>query len=67
MKYNTNIGLGFQLSNLNEEKTIDHYLGDTKYSSYLIMVPKKRIGFLLLANCDFDEDFRQGILNPIKN
>lgn len=59
------IGLGFQLSNLNKEKAIGHYGGDKGYRSYLIMVPEKRIGLVLLANCDYDEDFRQEILHPI--
>lgn len=59
------IGLGFQLSNLNKEETIGHYGGDKGYRSYLIMVPEKRIGLVLLANCDYDEDFRQEILHPI--
>jgi len=59
------IGLGFQLSKLNKEKTIGHYGGDKGYRSYLIMVPEKRIGLVLLANCDYDEDFRQEILHPI--
>lgn len=59
------IGLGFQLSNLFNEKTIGHYGGDKGYRSYLVMVPEKRIGLVLLANCDYDEDFRQEILHPI--
>ncbi|WP_299122747.1 serine hydrolase domain-containing protein [uncultured Winogradskyella sp.] len=59
------IGLGFQLSNLYNEKAIGHYGGDKGYRSYLIMVPEKRIGLVLLANCDYDEDFRQEILHPI--
>lgn len=59
------IGLGFQLSNLNKEKIIGHYGGDKGYRSYLIMIPEKRIGLVLLANCDYDEDFRQEILHPI--
>lgn len=59
------IGLGFQLSNLYTEKTIGHYGGDKGYRSYLIMLPEKRIGLVLLANCDYDEDFRQEILHPI--
>ena len=59
------IGLGFQLSSLNTEKAVGHYGGDKGYRSYLIMVPAKRIGLVLLANCDYDEDFRQEILHPI--
>jgi len=61
------IGLGFQLNYLNSEKTIGHYGGDKGYRSYLIMVPEKNIGLVLLANCDYDEDFRQEILHPIAN
>ena len=59
------IGLGFQLSNLNKEKTVGHYGGDKGYRSYLIMIPEKKIGLVLLANCDYNEDFRQEILHPI--
>lgn len=59
------IGLGFQLNNLFEQKAVGHYGGDKGYRSYLIMVPEKRIGLVLLANCDYDEDFRQEILHPI--
>lgn len=59
------IGLGFQLNKLNKEKIIGHYGGDKGYRSYLIMVPEKRIGLVLLANCDYHEDFRQEILHPI--
>lgn len=59
------IGLGFQLSNLFDTQTIGHYGGDKGYRSYLIMVPEERIGLVLLANCDYDEDFRQEILHPI--
>jgi CubicO group peptidase (beta-lactamase class C family) len=59
------IGFGFQLSNLYKEKAIGHYGGDKGYRSYLIMVPEKEIGLVLLANCDYDEDFRQEIIHPI--
>ena len=59
------IGLGFQLSNFKTEKTIGHYGGDKGYRSYLIMVPEKKMGLVLLANCDYNEDFRQEILHPI--
>jgi len=59
------IGLGFQLSNVNAKKTIGHYGGDKGFRSYLIMMPEEKIGLVLLANCDYDEDFRQEILHPI--
>ena len=59
------IGLGFQLDYINEERTIGHYGGDKGYRSYLIMIPKEKIGLVILANCDYNEDFRQEILHPI--
>lgn len=59
------IGLGFQLNSIDNKQTIGHYGGDKGYRSYLIMVPEERIGLVLLANCDYDEDFRQEILHPV--
>ena len=59
------IGLGFQLSQIDGHKTIGHYGGDKGYRSYLLMIPDKDIGLVLLANCDYNEDFRQEILHPI--
>jgi len=62
---NPYIGLGFQLSEINSKKTVGHYGGDRGFRSYLIMIPEEKIGLILLANCDYDEDFRQEILHPI--
>ena len=59
------IGLGFQLGSINSEKTIGHYGGDKGFRSYLIMIPEEKIGLVLLANCDYNEDFRQEILHPV--
>jgi CubicO group peptidase (beta-lactamase class C family) len=59
------IGLGFQLSKLDGKPTIGHYGGDKGYRSYLLMVPEKKLGLVLLANCDYNEDFRQEIIHPI--
>lgn len=59
------IGLGFQLSTLSGYKIVGHYGGDKGYRSYLFMIPSKNIGLVLLANCDYKEDFRQEILHPI--
>jgi len=59
------IGYGFQLSEINGNKTIGHYGGDRGFRSYLIMIPEEKIGLVLLANCDYNEDFRQNILHPI--
>ena len=62
---NPYIGLGFQLSNINSKKTIGHYGGDIGFRSYLIMIPEEKIGLVVLANCDYDDDFREEILHPI--
>ncbi len=60
-----NIGLGFQLGKIDSKLTIGHYGGDKGFRSYLLMIPKEKIGLVLLANCDYNEDFRQEILHPI--
>lgn len=64
-KSNSYIGLGFQLSDIDSKKTIGHYGGDKGFRSYLIMIPEEKIGLVLLANCDYDEDFRQEIIHPL--
>lgn len=60
-----NIGLGFQLYNKYSENAIGHFGGDKGFRSFLMMIPKHKIGLVLLANCDYDEDFRQEIIVPI--
>ena len=64
-KANPYIGFGFQLGDINSKKTIGHYGGDRGFRSYLLMIPSEKIGLVLLANCDYDEDFRQEIIHPI--
>ncbi len=59
------IGLAFQLGTINGIKKVGHYGGDKGFRSYLIMIPEETIGLVLLANCDYEEDFRQEILHPI--
>jgi len=59
------IGLGFQLYSFEGNKAIGHYGGDKGFRSFLIMFPAKNMGLVLLANCDYHEDFRQEILMPI--
>ena len=56
------IGLGFQLNKIGEDKTIGHYGGDKGFRSYLLMVPEKEIGVVLLGNCDYEEDFRDEVV-----
>ena len=62
---NEHIGLGFQLGEINGFKKIGHYGGDKGFRSYLMMIPEEKIGLIVLANCDYQEDFRQEILHPI--
>ena len=62
---NANIGLGFQLNSLDGNKTIGHYGGDRGFRSYLMMMPESKIGLVLLANADYNEEFRQNILHRI--
>ncbi len=62
---NPHIGLGFQLNTLNSKKTIGHYGGDKGFRCYLFMIPEDNIGLVVLANCDYNENFRQEILHPI--
>lgn len=62
---NPDIGLGFQLSTINSKKVIGHYGGDKGFRSYLMMIPEENLGLVLLANCDYDEDFRQEIIHAI--
>lgn len=57
-KSNEHIGLGFQLSELNGFKAVGHYGGDRGFRSVLFMLPKKGVGIVLLANIDYNEDFR---------
>jgi CubicO group peptidase (beta-lactamase class C family) len=59
---NNSIGLGFQLYSAEGERAIGHYGGDKGFRSFLLMVPDEKIGLVLLANCDYHEDFRQEIL-----
>lgn len=62
---NSHIGLGFQLYSLFDENAIGHFGGDKGFRSYLVMIPEKKIGVVVLGNCDFNEDFRQEIAHPI--
>jgi len=61
------IGLGFQLYNFKSYKAVGHFGGDKGFRSFLMMIPEHKIGLVLLANCDYNEDFRQEILYPIAN
>ena len=59
------IGLGFQLFELEGYAVAGHFGGDQGFRSYLLLVPEENIGLVLLANCDYEEDFRQDILHTI--
>lgn len=59
------IGLGFQLYDFENHKAIGHYGGDQGFRSFLMMIPDKNIGLVVLGNCDYQEDYRQEIIRPI--
>ena len=59
------IGLGFQLGSLEGYKKAGHYGGDRGFRSYLMLLPELKLGLVLLANTDRNEDFRQNILHAI--
>ena len=59
------LGLGWFLSELRGYKTAYHFGGDRGFRSYLLMIPEKRLSLVLLANCDYSEQFRQEILHGI--
>ncbi len=59
------IGLGFQLYNLDNYKAVGHFGGDKGFRSFLMLIPEKKIGLVVLGNCDYHEDYRQEILKPI--
>jgi CubicO group peptidase (beta-lactamase class C family) len=59
------VGLGFQLGSIDSKKTVGHFGGDKGYRSYLLMIPEEKMGLVILANSDYNEDFRQEIIHPI--
>ncbi len=59
------IGLGFQRYDLGGTLAVGHFGGDQGFRSYLLMVPKERLGVVLLCNCDYEEDFRQRIMGKL--
>ncbi|MEL7421386.1 MAG: serine hydrolase domain-containing protein [Bacteroidota bacterium] len=59
------IGLGFQLFAVEGQAVAGHFGGDQGFRSYLLLVPEKDLGLVLLANCDYNEDFRQAILHSV--
>ncbi|MFT5892896.1 MAG: CubicO group peptidase (beta-lactamase class C family), partial [Dokdonia sp.] len=50
---------------VHSKKAIGHYGGDKGFRSFLMMIPEQDIGIVLLANCDYNEDFRQEIVYEI--
>lgn len=60
-----NIGLGFQLYEIEGYKAVGHFGGDQGFRSFLMMIPEQKIGLVVLGNCDYEEDYRQEIIMPI--
>ena len=59
------IGLGWFIGEMFEKKIYYHFGGDRGFRSYLVLLPEYDLGLVLLANCDYDEDFRQEILHEV--
>lgn len=57
--------LGFQQYDFKDFKAIGHFGGDKGFRSFLMMIPEHEMGLVVLANCDYKEDFRQEILVSI--
>jgi len=57
------VGLGWFIGERFGIKTYYHFGGDRGFRSYLILIPEYDLGLVLLANCDYGEDFRQEILH----
>jgi len=53
------IGLGFQRFKVQGKTGVGHFGGDRGFRSYLLMLPREKIGIVVLSNCDYEEDFRQ--------
>jgi CubicO group peptidase (beta-lactamase class C family) len=64
-KANKFIGLGFQLYSIGGKKAIGHFGGDSGFRSYLVIVPDEKIGLVVLANCDYHEEFREQIIHQV--
>ncbi len=63
--FEDNVGLGFQLFDLEGMKAMGHFGGDQGFRSLLIMVPEKKVGVVVLGNADFEEQYRTDIVKPI--
>lgn len=63
--FRSGAGLGFQLGELKGFTTAGHYGGDKGFRSYLVIIPAQQLGLVVLANCDFNEEFRQDIVHSI--
>ncbi len=59
------IGLGFHLVEINGYKAVGHFGGDTGFRSALFMIPEKKLGFVVLGNVDYKDDFRQELIRDI--
>lgn len=59
------IGLGFHLVKINGFDAVGHFGGDTGFRSALFMIPEKKLGFVVLGNVDYKDDFRQELIRDI--
>lgn len=59
------IGLGFHFAELNGLKAVGHFGGDRGFRSALFMIPERKLGFVVLGNVDYKDDFRQELIRDI--
>jgi len=62
---NSHMGLGFQLFDFKSYKAAGHFGGDKGFRSFLMIIPGKNLGLVVLGNSDYEEDYRQEIIYPI--
>jgi CubicO group peptidase (beta-lactamase class C family) len=55
------VGLGFQRYTISGQQAVGHYGGDKGFRSFLVMLPESKHGVVVLANADYNEDFREQV------
>lgn len=56
---------GLQYYTFGKLEGIGHFGGDKGFRAFLVMIPARKLGIIILANCDYHEDFRQELAGKI--
>ncbi len=59
------VGMGWFLGDIEGVASAYHFGGDRGFRGYLLLIPKHQLSLVVLANCDYSEDFRQEILHTM--